>query len=90
MENADKPTCRFCKVSARRYHGLRFANNQCPTVPLLQIKRDPPLVHLRYQKLRQAVDKRNETASQLGKRIIKQGSLKDTLCPFETWLFPPK
>ena len=23
-------------------------------------------------------------------RVFEQGSLKDTFCPFETWLFPPK
>ena len=30
------------------------------------------------------------TSKALQTRLLVQGSLKDTVCPFETWLFPPK
>ena len=70
-------------MSYRRY-GIeavqRYGAGQGGVLLIWRLIRCSPLVTCR------------EALTQRGYEVLRvgQGSLKDTFCPFETWLFPPK
>ncbi|CAJ1368779.1 unnamed protein product [Effrenium voratum] len=68
-------------------HAGIFPQHCCPK--LFQRNADQAVAAIKRQLLRKQAS-RHKIASATFTAFHQQGSLKDTFCPFEAWLFPPK